>query len=94
MSETRLLGPVTVLGDFNAHLEVGKQNLQGVLLQEVMERCELSAVSMGAMASGPAYTFCGGEVRSTVDFVLMDVEAASMISSCTTHEMVFSPFHK
>jgi len=22
---------VTVLGDFNAHLEVGKQNLQGVL---------------------------------------------------------------
>lgn len=85
VSEARLLGPVTVLGDFNAHLEVGKQKLQGVLLQEVMDRCELSAVSMGAMASGPAYTFCGGEVTSTVDFVLMDVEAASMISPCTSY---------
>ena len=30
VSESRLLGPVTVLGDFNAHLEAGRQNLQGV----------------------------------------------------------------
>ena len=48
-----------VLGDFNAHLggeAVGEQNLQGAMLQEVLERCSLSAVSQGAMASGPGYT--------------------------------------
>ena len=49
VSESQLLGPVTVLGDFNAHLGGWEcqQNIQGVLLQEMMERCELSAVSEG-----------------------------------------------
>ena len=53
-----------VLGDFNAHLgEVrcnAVQNLQGLLLQEVLERCALSAVSQGALASGPGYTSAVG----------------------------------
>ena len=90
ISESELQGPVMVLGDFNAHLGgeiVGEQNLQGVLLQEVLERCSLSAVSQGAMASGPRYTFCSGDVRTTVDYILMDVEAASMMVSCHTHPM-------
>ena len=45
--ESQLLGPVTVLGDFNPHLGgLGcQQNLQGVLLQEMLGRCGLSAVS-------------------------------------------------
>ena len=58
-----------VLGDFNAHLggeAVGEQNLQGAILQ-VLERCSLSAVSQGAMAFGPGYTFCSADVR-TVDY--------------------------
>ena len=41
MSESRLLGPVAVLGDFNAHLGLLKgesQSLQGVLLQELLDR--------------------------------------------------------
>ena len=87
ISESELQGPVMVLGDFNAHLgreAVGEQNLQGALLQEV-ERCSLSAVSQGAMASGPEYTFCSGDVRTTIDYILMDVEAASMMVSCRTH---------
>lgn len=55
ISESRLLGPVIMLGDFNAHLGGWEcqQNMQGVLLQEMLERCELSAVSEGAMASWP-----------------------------------------
>jgi len=68
------LGPVTVLGGFNAQLirlcgerGVGDPNQQEVLLQEVMVRSNLSAVSLGCMASGPEYTYCSGEVRTTVD---------------------------
>ena len=58
VSKSRLLGPVAVLGDFNAHLgllEVN-HNLQRVLLQELLDRCEVNAVSQGSLASGPTYT--------------------------------------
>ena len=67
ISDSQLLGSVVVLGDFNAHLGGARrnavQNLQGFLLQEVLERCDLSAVSQGALASGPGYTYCSGDVR-------------------------------
>ena len=89
--ELRLLGSVPILGDFNAHLGgencPGDQNLQGVLLQAVLERCELSTVSQGALASGPVYTYSSGEVRTTMDYILLDVNAASMMNSCRTHPM-------
>ena len=58
-----------------------------VLLQEVMVGCELSAVSQAILASGPAYTYCSGETRTTVDYVFMNMEAASMITVCVTHDM-------
>ena len=91
MSESQLFGSVAVLEDFNAHLGgencSGDQNLQGVLLQAVLERCELSAVSQGALASGPVYTYCSGEARATVDYILMDVSAASMMDCCRIHPM-------
>ena len=45
------------------------------------------AVSQGAVASGPGYTYCSGDVRTTVDYILMDVGAASMMASCSTHPM-------
>ena len=56
-----MMGPVIVLGDFSAHLDEGRQNLQGALLQEVMVGRELCAVSQGMLASGPAYTYCSGQ---------------------------------
>ncbi len=59
------LGPVVVLGDFNAHLGglgggrgTGDPNIQGILLQELMGSGNLSAVSLGRIASGPNYTYC------------------------------------
>ena len=89
--ESRLLGSVAVLGDFNTHLGgencPGNQNLQGALLQAVLERCELSAVSQVALASGTVYTYCSGEVRTTVDYILMDVGAACMVDSSHAHHM-------
>ena len=91
ISDSQPMGPVVVLGDFNAHLSgakcAGEQNLQGVMLQEVLEWCELSAVSQGALSSGPDYTYYSGDVRTTIDYILMDVDAASMMLSCYTHSM-------
>ena len=50
-------------------------NVQGVLVSEVMERCNLSAVSVGSLFSGPSFTCLSGDVRTTVDYILADVEA-------------------
>ena len=34
-------------------------NLRGVLLQEVIDRCRLSAVSLGRLSGGSSFTYCG-----------------------------------
>ena len=67
ISESELQGPIMVLGDFNAHLggeAVGEENLQGALLQEVLERCSLSAVSQGAMLASLQQNFSSDLVPS------------------------------
>ena len=92
VSDSLLLGPVVVVGDFNAHLGslggprgVGDMNVQGVILYELMIRCDLSVASLGSAALGEMYTYSRGECRTTVDYVLVDVKAASMMTSCVTH---------
>ena len=92
--ESKVLGSVAVMGDFNAHLGIlagvrgqGGPNIQGVLLEGVMRRCGLYAASQSEGTSGPNYTYWSGEVQSTVDYILMDVGAASMASPCVVHEM-------
>ena len=65
----------------------GGPNIQGVLLEGVMRRCGLYAASQSEGTSGPNYTYWSGEVQSTVDYILMDVGAASMASPCVVHEM-------
>ena len=78
ISDSSLLGPVVVLGDFNAHVGslggvnskgLGDPNVQGVLVSEVMEQCNLSAVSVGSLCSGPSFTYMSGDVRTTVDYI-------------------------
>ena len=85
------IGSVVVLGDFNTHLGVlggcrgiGEANQQGVLLEDLL-RCDLNAVSLGCLASGPGCMYMSGTVRTVVDYILMDVGAISMMSSCCTH---------
>ena len=92
--ESKVLDSVVVMGDFNAHLGIlagvrgqGGPNMQGVLLEGVMRRCGLYAASQSEETSGPNYTYWSGEVQSTVDYILMDVVAASMASPCVVHEM-------
>ena len=95
ISESQIMGAVLVTGDFNAHIG-GLGGLRGLgdpgargccYMYEMMEKCNLSAVSLGSMASGPGYTYLSGESQTTVDYILMDVEAASMMWSCITHHM-------
>ena len=48
----------------------------------VMERCNLIAVSAGSLSSGPSFTYLSGDVQTTVDYILADVEATSLMSDC------------
>ena len=86
VTESQLLGPVIVMGDFNAHLAGNFEgmNAQGHLLHGVLERCGHNAVSLGRLASGPGYTYCSGTTRTTIDYILMDVCSTSMLQSCLT----------
>lgn len=62
--------------------------MKGVRLQEMIERCELSDVSHeGIVVSGPGYTNYNRHVKTTVYYILMDVKAAFMLTSCRTHTM-------
>ena len=84
--ESKVLGSVVVMGDFNAHLEMlagvrgqGGPNMQGVLLEGVMRKCGLYAASQSEGTSGLNYTYWSGEVQSTVDYILMCIyKQASM----------------
>ena len=62
-------------------------NSQGHLLQGVLDRCSFSAVSLGGLACGPGYAYCCGSTRTTVDYILMDVSATSLLQSCQTLPM-------
>ena len=91
--ESKQLGPTIIMGDFNAHLGTlggprgrGDPNSQGVLLHELLQRCDLFAASLSNHAEGPDYTFWRGDTRTTVDYVLMDIDAASIMSSCVVQE--------
>ena len=83
-----------MLGDFKAYLGVlggirgkGAANVQGVLISEVMARCNLSAVSLGSLVTGSNYTYFSGDVHSTVDYVFADAGAISLMSGCVVAEM-------
>ena len=61
--ESKALGPVIMMGDFNAYLwppwdfnscNTGP-NVQGVLLDELMRRCKLYTVSQSEIVTGPGY---------------------------------------
>ena len=93
ISDSTILGPVVVAGDFNAHLwylwgprASSITNCQGLLLGELLNRCELHATSLSSTASGLEYTFHSGDRFTTVDYILTDVEASSCVDQCWTHE--------
>ena len=64
------------------HWGICDRNVQGVLVSEVMERCNLSAVSVGSLSSGPSFTYMSGDVQTTAD-----VEATSLMLECSILSM-------
>ena len=86
VSECEMLDSVVILGDCNAHLSVDgrefcyRKSWTGITLQ--MSPC------MGCLAIGPSYTYCSGSVCTKIDYALMNVGAASLLSSVETRSMV------
>ena len=94
ISESSLLGGVTVLGDFNAHLGslsgirgCGDSNVQGVLVGDMVARCHLSAIFLCSVSSGPIYTYVSGSRQTTIDYIFADEVAASLLIQCHTLPM-------
>ena len=91
--ESRQLGPTVVMGDFNAHLGslggpkgVGTPNHQGLLLQQHIIKSDLFVASLSDIAYGSPHTFQSGDTRTTIDYIMLDVSAASLLESCGTLE--------
>ena len=94
ISEYQPHGPVIIMGDFNAHLGVlggerglGQPNPQGILLHQLIKRCNLYAVSLTSLSEGPVYTFQNSVSQTTVDYVLASHNASQYIQQCYTHNL-------
>ena len=93
ISESERLGPIVIIGDFNAHLGKlggvrgqGNPNQQGTLLHQLLVRCKLYAVSLSSISKGPPYTFWNSTTQTTVDYAIANQDASDYIQHCFTHE--------
>ena len=93
VSEHQPHGPVIIMEDFNEHLGTlggergtGQPNQQGILLHQLITRCNLYAVSLSSLSQGPAYTFQNSVFQTTVDYVLANHDATEYIRHCYTHD--------
>lgn len=83
----KALGPVIVMGDYCPPVDINSSNsgpnIPKVLLDELMNRCELYAGSRSEIVTRlyvPTYI-------QSCEQLSQDVVAASILSSCTLHEM-------
>ena len=78
------VGPVIVAGDFNAHLPAlgSNTNTQGRLLNDLIDRNSLFAVSCSNITTGPNYTYLSDQTATTVDYILVNTELVSYVNSC------------
>ena len=68
------------------HTPPDTANSQGVLLGEMLNRCDLYAASLSSTVCGPEHTFHSGDRFTTIDYILTDVEASSCIDHCWIHD--------
>ena len=92
--EGQKLEPVLIAGNFNAHLGPlggvsgqGIPNQQGVFLKQLLDRCELHAMSLSSLSEGLLYTFWNSEFQTTVDYIIASYEASHYIQHCFTHKL-------
>ena len=93
ISESERLGPIVIIGDFNAHLGKlggvrgqGNPNQQGTLPHQLLVWCKLYAVSLSSISRGPLYTFWNSTTQTTVDYAIASQDASDYIQHCFTHE--------
>ena len=53
----------------------------------MLDRCDLSVLSLGCIASGPPHTYHSGEMHTYVDYICCDLCVASLAHSCHTNAM-------
>ena len=70
-----------------AHAQRGftSGNQQGLLLHQLLTRCNLYVVSLSLLATGPQYTFQNSVTQTTVDYILASQDASHYIQQCFTH---------
>ena len=61
-------------------------NTQGLMVGELLNRCELHAISLGRIASGPDYTYHSGDKFTTIDYIQTDIKVSSCIDKCWIHK--------
>ena len=93
ISEHQHYSPVIIMGDFNAHLGtiggvrgIDEPNQQGLLLHQLITRCNLYAVSLPSLSQGPQYTFHNSVLQTTVDYILVSHDTTGYIQQCLTHD--------
>ena len=60
---------------------------QSVLLQQLVNRCDLYVISLSSISVGPQYTFWNSLTRTSVDYIIGCLQASQVIHSCFTHEL-------
>ena len=77
--------PAMIVGDFNAHLTDRRRNIapnaQGVALGHLINKHGLYVASLEKATSGPGYTYCSGNTKTTVDYILVNQCASYLITS-------------
>ena len=67
ISLTTLLMPSSShshLGSLGGVRGSGVSNIQGVLVSEVIDRCDFNAVSLGSIATGSIFTYASGDTQT------------------------------
>ena len=90
ISESQRLRPVLIAGDFNVHLGSlggvrgqGIPNQQGVLLKQLLDRCELHAVSLSSLSEG----LCPPLELRRPNYVIASYKASHYIQHSFKHEL-------
>ena len=88
ISDHQRLGPVSSSnhgGYLGGERGVGDPNQQGLLLHQLLTRCNLYVVSLSLLATGPQYTFQNSVTQTTVDYILASQDASHYIQQCFIH---------
>ena len=80
-------GPSAHLGFLGGSRGLDTPNQQGLLLQQLINRCDLYVVSLSCISEGPQYTSWNSQTQTSVDYIIGCLQASQFISRCFTHKL-------